>query len=397
MFVLDVPAVRYRPPWSAPLSRRLRQLSRGHAHVAYIYPKPNQGTFRYRVLNMLEALALDPTLGGSWFSVADLWCSDEIIARADVIVLCHCRYTPEIADLVVRARAAGRRVLFDIDDLVFDVRFVPMVLNYLDHATNEAALDHWFADFSRYGELLRLCDGVIVTNAFLAERVRDFVGLPTAVVPNFMNRAQLRISERILAAKRQSGYRRDGAIHLGYFSGSRTHSRDFELVEDALVQLLDTDSRVVLRLVGEIDLTAHLRQYEQRIQVFPLEDPVNLQRLIGEVEINLAPLQDNPFTNCKSELKFFEAAAVGTLTLASPVFAFREAINHGRTGYLAPAHRWPSVLTEALQNLDCYADIAEAAAAEVHARYRPATQLQVICGAVFGKPPKGSAPLAAAQ
>ena len=397
MFVLDVPAVRYRPPWPVPLSRRLRRLSRGHAHVAYIYPKPNQGTFRYRVLNMLEALALDSTLGGSWFSVADLWCSDEILARADVIVLCHCRYTPELADLVVRARAAGRRVLFDIDDLVFDVRFVPMVLHYLDHTTNEAALDHWFADFSRYGELLRLCDGAIVTNAFLAERVRDFAGMPTAVVPNFMNRAQLRISERILAAKRQSGYRRDGAIHLGYFSGSRTHSRDFELVEDALVQLLEADSRIVLRLVGEIDLTGHLRHYEQRIQVLPLADPINLQRLIGEVEINLAPLQDNPFTNCKSELKFFEAAAVGTLTLASPVFAFREAINHGSTGYLAPAHRWLSVLTDVLKNIGCYAQIAEAAAAQVHARYQPVAQLPAICGAVFGEPPKRSAPLAAEQ
>ena len=125
MFVLDMPAVRYRAPWPDPLTRRLRRLARGHAHVAYIYPKPNQGTFRYRVLNMLEALALDPTIGASWFSFADLWCSDEILARADVIVLCHCRYTPELADLVVRARAAGRRVLFDIDDLVFDTRLCP--------------------------------------------------------------------------------------------------------------------------------------------------------------------------------------------------------------------------------------------------------------------------------
>jgi glycosyltransferase involved in cell wall biosynthesis len=278
-------------------------------------------------------------------------------------------------------------VLFDIDDLVFDVRFVPMVLHYLDQPTGEATLDHWFADFSRYGELLRLCDGAILTNAFLAARVRDFAGVPTAVVPNFMNRAQLRISERMLAAKRQSGYRRDGAIHLGYFSGSRTHSRDFELVEDALVQLLEADSRTMLRLVGEIDLTAPLRRYEQRIQVFPLKDPVNLQRLIGEVEINLAPLQDNPFTNCKSELKFFEAAAVGTVTVASPVFAYRESIIHGETGFLAPAHRWHAVLAEALQNLSNYEAMAETAAAAVYAKYQPLLQLPTIRAALFGAAP----------
>jgi len=384
MFVLNVPAVRYRPPWPVPLSRRLRELSRGHAHVAYVYPKPNHGTFRYRVLNMLEALALEPALGGSWFSAADLWCREEILACADVIVLCHCRYTPELADLVVRARAAGRRVLFDIDDLVFDTRYVPTVLHYLDHPTGEAALDHWFSDFSRYGQLLRLCDAAIVTNDYLAARVRDFADLPAAVVPNFMNHRQLRISEQILASKRRAGYRRDGKIHLGYFSGSKTHHRDFALIVDALTQSFAADSRLVLRLVGNVDVTGPLRHYAHRIEVFPLQDPINLQRLIGEVEINLAPLQDNPFTNCKSELKFFEAAAVGTLTVASPVFAFRESVLHGETGFLAPAHRWLSVLSEAVQKLSDFEGIAEAAAAVAHAGYRPEVHAAAIRAALFG-------------
>ncbi|MCH5373489.1 MAG: glycosyltransferase [Planctomycetes bacterium] len=336
---------------------------------------------------MLEALALDPAVGGSWFSAADLWCSEEILARADVIVLCHCRYTPEIADLVVRARAIGRRVFFDIDDLVFDTRYVPTVLQYLDHSVGEATLDHWFADFSRYGALLRLCDGAIVTNAFLAARVEDFAPLPVTVLPNFMNQAQLRASGRILAAKRRSEFRRDDHLHLGYFSGSPTHARDFQVVEAALIQLLDADPRLVLRLVGRIDLTGRLRRYERRVETFPLQDPVTLQRLIGEVEINLAPLHDNPFTNCKSELKFFEAAVVGTLTVASPVFAFREAIENGRTGFLAPAHRWAAVLTEVLADFPRHGEMAEAAAAACSARYQPAVQLPAITTALFGDAP----------
>ena len=58
------------------------------------------------------------------------------------------------------------------------------------------------------------------------------------------------------------------------------------------------------------------------------------QRLIAEVEINISPLKENQFTNCKSELKFFEAAACGTLTLASPTYAFKKSIVHGVTGFL---------------------------------------------------------------
>jgi len=36
------------------------------------------------------------------------------------------------------------------------------------------------------------------------------------------------------------------------------------------------------------------------------------------VEIVIAPLQENVFTNCKSELKYFEAAIVGTIPSYSP-------------------------------------------------------------------------------
>jgi hypothetical protein len=386
MFRFDVPSVALRPAWPVPLSRRLRRLALGHAHVAWIYPSPNHGTFRYRVLNMLEALAPKRDIGASWFSTADLWCRDEIVARADVLVLAHCRYSPELADLVVRARAAGKRVWFDIDDLVFDVRYVPVAMEYVGQQQTTAALDHWFANYARYGALLQLCDGAIATNAYLAERLRDFCGLPTAVIPNFMNAAQIDVSERIVAAKRKSGWRRDGRIHLGYFSGSPTHRRDLGLITDVLGQILAADPRVVLRLVGQVDLDHELREFQQRIETFPMQDPLRLQRLIGEVEFNLVPLLDNAFTACKSELKYFEAGAAATLSIASPTFAFSRAIAHGLTGFLAPTHRWLDTLREAVAMLPRYPDLAEAAREAVLGCYVPGVQARSITSALFDAP-----------
>lgn len=384
MFLLDVPPVAFRPARPVPVSQRLRQLARGHAHVAWIYPQPNHGTFRYRVLNMLEALAPDRAIGASWFSAADLWCRDEIVAHADVLVLCHCKYSLELADLVVRARAAGRRVLFDIDDLVFDTRYLPVAMAYVGQQQTEVALNHWFADYARYGALLQLCDGVIVTNAYLAERVRDFCGLPAMVIPNFMNAAQLAVSERIIAAKRRAGWRRDGRVHLGYFSGSPTHGRDLGLIADALEQVLDADPRAVLRLVGHIAPDARLARFGPRVESLPLQDPLNLQRLVGEVEFNLVPLDDNVFTNCKSELKFFEAAAAGTVSVASPTVAFSAAIAPGATGFLAAAHRWPATLREAFASLPRYPELAEAAREAVLARYVPSAQTRLIAATLLG-------------
>lgn len=387
MFITDIPVVDDPDAWREPFWDRLARLGQGLRHVAYFYPQPNFGTFRYRVLNMIEALALtDSSVGASWFTADELCYRDLILERADVIVICHAKYTVEYAQLVAQARSCGKRVLFDIDDLVFDTRYVHLVLNYLDQPTRENYLDYWFADFGRYGALMRICDGVVVTNAYLAERVIEFCGLPTAVVPNFMNRAQLTHSARILASKHASDFARDGRIHIGYFSGSPTHRRDFAIIEDALVDLMESDPRVILRIVGFLDLDSRFASFSKRVESFPLQTVLNLQRLIGEVEINVVPLQDNAFTNCKSELKVFEASAVGTLSIASPGYALRRAIRDGETGFVAQAQGWSEAFDMAIQRLETYPEMAMAAAQAALQRDIPEVHGSTVVRVLFDRP-----------
>lgn len=384
MFIINAPLASATSPVNAPLAHRLAALARGARHVAYIYPKPDTSTFRYRVANMLEALDPLPDIGASWFTEAELLHVEGIVNAADVIVLARCKYSVRFARLVALARAKGKRVLFDIDDLVFDTQYVLAVLNHLGHSSDEADLDYWFADYGRYGALLRLCDGVIVTNEFLATRVRDFAPLPAAVVPNFMNGAQLAYSAPIRVHKFSAECKRDGRIHLGYFSGSPTHNRDFELLQTAVLRLMAQDSRVILRVVGQLDLNDRFARYKDRVEVFPMQDVLNLQRLIAEVEINLVPLRNNVFTNCKSELKFFEAAAIGTVTVASPTFAFAAAIEDGVTGFLTAAHNWYETLERAVQSLDGdYFSIAERAAGVALERYVPERQSNTVAAVLF--------------
>ncbi|MEN0074093.1 MAG: hypothetical protein AAGC69_06905 [Paracraurococcus sp.] len=385
MFPNGPPALRYRDPWTQSFAARLAALSRGAPRVAYFYERPDTSTFRYRCFNMVEALALaEPGVGASWFCAADLEWADRIIDRADTIVICRARYTPAFARLIAAAKSRGRRVLFDVDDLIFDTRFTHLVLDTLDQNTTDTDLDFWFAAMGRIGETMRLCDGVILTNEFLARRATDFCGLPTWVVPNFLNGAQLDISAQIVERKRASGWRRDGRIHLGYFSGTPSHNRDFAIIADTLAELLQRDRRLVLRIVGFLEPRGRLAGLSERIERFPLQDFLNLQRLIGQVELNLVPLQDNTFTNCKSELKIFEASITGTISIASPSFTLRRAIEEGETGYLAPAHRWEEVLLHAIDRLEDYPHMAEAALAMAEDRYGPARQAAAITAAAFG-------------
>jgi glycosyltransferase involved in cell wall biosynthesis len=385
MFAIDVPVVDYPDPWTESFADRLSRLGQSSHSVAYFYPRPDSSTFRYRVLNMIETLAMTSgSIAASWFSAAELSYAEEILERTDVVVICRSGYSVEFAGLVARVRAKGKRVLYDIDDLVFDAQYVPVLLNTLDQSMGEAELDFWHAYCGRNGALMRLCDGVILTNEYLAERVQQFCSLPIAIIPNFMNGAQLAHSAKILDNKRTSGFARDGRIHVGYFSGSPTHRRDFAIIEDAIVDLMDSDPRIVLRVVGVLDLSDCFARFGDRVEVFPFQNILNLQRLIGEVEINVVPLQDNVFTNCKSELKVFEASAVGTISIGSPIFSLARAIQDQGTGFIAPAHRWRTTLARGIRQLKNYPEMANAAAGMALRNYVPEARRPDVVRALFG-------------
>jgi glycosyltransferase involved in cell wall biosynthesis len=334
---------------------------------------------------MIEALKFaEPRASAAWFCYADQDGLERAINDADVLVLCRSMYNHKLACLVEIARRRGCRVLFDIDDLVFDPKYVHLIMDTLATPRGEEFWIDWFGLTGRHGAVLKLCDAAITTNAFLAARISDYSGLHASVVPNFMNHEQITLSRRIFDEKMASGFSRNNQIHIGYFSGTPTHNNDFALAADPVARLMASDPRIVLRVVGFLDVPPVLAPYKHRIEFHPLQDFLNLQTLIGGTEINLIPLQDNTFTNCKSELKWFEAAAVGTISVASPTFTLGAAIRHGETGFLATSYAWESTLREVLLSFSDYARVACAAAEDAFARYSPEAQATAIQQALFG-------------
>ncbi len=352
MFALNTPSVPYADPWLLPVSARLSMLRRRSMRVAYFYEEPNNSTFRYRAYNMAQVLnELDAgsQVSASYFFLSDRARFDEIADAADVLVICRSRYCHQVNGLITKFRARRKRVLFDVDDLVFDTDYAHLVVTTLGlDVTQKGLWDDWFAMISRMGQTLRLCDGAITTNDFLARKLADYSGLPVSVVPNFMNKEQLELAEKVFAEKQRMRFSGDGKVTLGYFSGSPSHRLDYAIVEPALAEVLAQRPNVEVMVVGYIDHGPAMRAFSDRVSRQPFHDYVNLQRLLGTVEFNLMPLQSNAFTDCKSELKYFEAASVGTLSIASPSFTYRRAIQHGVNGYLAKAHEWTSAILQAV-------------------------------------------------
>lgn len=385
MFLANLPAVAYTDPWVVPLQERIKALVRGKHRVAYFYESANNSTFRYRAYNMAQALNDEKNgdVSASYFFLDDLHLIDEIADFADVLVICRSRYCHRLNQLITKFRIRGKRILFDIDDLVFDTSYAHLIINTLGQdADTPETWDYWFSYLSRMGETLRWCDGAITTNDYLAARIAEFSGLPVSIVPNFINHEQLNLSETLFRSKEASGFARDDKLCLGYFSGSPSHTLDYEIITSALEEVLDNDQSLELMIVGYIEAGSVLSKFGGRIKYQPFQDYVNLQRLIGSVEFNLMPLQSNVFTHCKSELKYFESAIVGALSIASPSHTYAAAIQDGENGYIAQAHQWASVIQRAIENIDRYPDMAATAYADARSKYAWFNQRETILNAL---------------
>ncbi len=417
MFTAETPAQAYADPWLLPLAERLDRLGRGRRRVAYYYDEANTSTFRYRCYNMAQLLdpagvdgaegegegegagagagagvgvgvgAVDaavPEHSACWFHRADLaLAGEQIAAIADVLVVCRSGYESRLLRLVTAFQRRGKRVLFDVDDLVFDTRYAHLVMNTLDQDidTNHQ-WDFWFGYLARMRATLDLCDGAITTNDFLAARLAECTARPVAVVPNFINREQRALSDRIWHDKQASGYARNGEFTVGYFSGSPSHNHDYAIVESAIAALMARRPELRLLTVGYIAPGPQLAPFHDRLQHAPFQDWLNLQRLVASVEVNLMPLEPSVFTDCKSPLKYFESAIVGTLSIASPSHNYADAIQSGVNGYLARGHEWEQRIEQVMDALSQYPDTAARARQAALARFDGPVQRPALLAAL---------------
>jgi glycosyltransferase involved in cell wall biosynthesis len=370
------------PLWSHSLPERLGMLKKGTIRVAYLAPKPEYGTFRYRCFNPVHAINRHSTqLSASYFFYSDLVTLENLADYVDVLVVSRCPHDAPLDRLYRRFRNQGKKVLFDIDDLVFDTRYATLVASNLGYLLEGEELNQWTAFISNIGTALRASDGVITTNPYLAERISDVTPLPVFVAPNTFNEAQREVSNAALAVTKPQ----HKGLHLGYFSGSPSHSLDFAVVASQLSSFLQESRDSTLTIVGYLEIPAELAHVEKQITTEPFMDFLSMQSLLRGIDLNIVPLQDSPFTWSKSELKYFEAALVETPTLASATPVFQDAIRHGVTGYLAGSTQWLEKLRHIeTQGPEALAAIGQQAKASVMTSYSPEALADKLDG-ILGK------------
>lgn len=327
-------------PWSVELKDRkeiIEQAIKDDKKIALYFVKNiDYSTSRYRCYNTFETTLESQKWQAVYFLRDEAEEALENLPKCDVLIFGReAGLNKNMKKLMEVAKKEEIKVGLDIDDLVFDKKYLDLFLETTSDKNNRS---YWVGYFAGVKEIADKMDFFIATNEFLAEKLTKSFDKPVKIIRNSLNREQVEASEVYV----QNRMRKDKNFVIGYFSGSNTHRKDLKVALPQIMKFLKKHDDAILRIVGfmTLDKDAQKMEAQGKIQFSPFADFRKLQRLMAEVDVNIAPLVINDFTNCKSELKFFEAAAVETTTIASPSYTFSRAIKDGVNGFLAQPGEW---------------------------------------------------------
>lgn len=299
--------------------------------------------FRYRVLHQMEQLDTGFLESDQFFY---LNFDPNIVINYRVIILFRCPWTKNVKQAILLAKKFNKKVLFDIDDLVIDKKYtnkIPYIKTF-----NKKEKKLYDKGVIKMGKTLKYCDGAITTTLSLAKELKKYVK-DVFINHNVPSEEMWKLSEEAL--KHRSFKKNNNYLIIGYFSGSLSHNPDLEMIKPALIKIITEFKNVKLLLFGQLNLTDFMNEYPSQIINKSFVDWKELPRIISEIDINIAPIESIIFNSAKSENKWVEAALVKIPTVASNYGAFKDVIEHNKTGLLcSDINDWYISLKELINN-----------------------------------------------
>jgi glycosyltransferase involved in cell wall biosynthesis len=256
------------------------------------------------------------------------WCDTAVFGRT----------YPDAVDplaAMIQLKKAGKRILYDLDDDYWTVaKDNPSVL--LSNAQKD-----------QYESLMREADAYTSPSPQLLKKMCKISKKPTFICPNGIN------PDKYLPRLNNH----EGLV-IGWM-GAGSHWKDLMIVSEALVELNKKyDFMFVIYGITSEAMDTAIYEYKQAIHYhFAPEKEARLKEIVSffdnclakikfhhiafrppemhpialraaDFDIGIAPLEDTEFNRGKSCIKFYEYAAVGTVTLASHVLPYLAEVNY---------------------------------------------------------------------
>lgn len=326
--ILGVVEKRTRELCSFPMPLRLR----GRGHVVIFGNDDLQQCTHYRIkqkIQQFESVGIDVEFV-SHHSIEKYY---NALIGASAVIFYRIAAFPKNIHAILTAKCLGIKTYYEIDDLIFDHRYYPDSYSSYEGqiSTEEYAGLMWGVPLFRYA--MMLCDIGIASTRPLLDQMEKIVGEHRCLLlPNGLD------STNAPSIRRGQSYRSpDDVLTIFYGSGTRAHNLDFTtLVEPAIIRLLREFDNVRLAIVGHLRLSEALKEFQSKIIAIPFVSNVDdYWSLLLGASINISVLARSKMSDCKSEIKWLEAAALGVPSVVSETAVYKELIRPGDTGFVA--------------------------------------------------------------
>lgn len=322
--------------------------------VLFIYgtsPDILSQVYRYRITHEIEQLNAG-YLTTSLYYYENL--DPHIVRNFRVIIFSRCPWTEKVDKAISLAKSLNKAILFEIDDLVFDTKYTNLI-PYIQKNLSPSEKLIYDNGVINMGKTLKLCEGAITTTKIIAKELKKYV--PKVFINyNVPNEEMWKLSIEALESKKIN----NDDIIIGYFSGSITHNYDFEMIKPVIIKILQNFKNVKLFILGFLDLSDDLKDLSSQIIRKSYINWKELPKIMSNIHINIAPLENYFFNSAKSEIKWVEAALVKVPTIASNIGVFKDVIINKKTGILCTTNEdWYNELQNLITNQNLRKNIAE--------------------------------------
>ncbi|MBF2072466.1 MAG: tetratricopeptide repeat protein [Synechococcales cyanobacterium C42_A2020_086] len=296
----------------------------------------------------------------------------EIAAARNQLHFCHVVIfyrvpaLPDVIETIEYAKAIQKVVFYEIDDLIFDEEAYPEPLDSYGGLVSEEQYLGLMRGTTLFREAMALCDYAIASTPCLAAAMEPVVAKRRSFVHrNALD--QLHTNALHSAVKIERDY-----LSIFYGSGTKAHDADFnQLAAPAIARILEAYPQVRLTLVGYVTLSEVLLPYRDRIdRVDPIQDVEVYWEFLRQADINIAVLQPTRTTDCKSEIKWLEAACFHIPSVVSATQTYRELLRPGIDALFASTpDEWFTQLQALVLNPCLRQAIAQAAHTRVLQEY----------------------------
>jgi glycosyltransferase involved in cell wall biosynthesis len=269
------------------------------------------------------------------------------VAGAHRVIFYRVPAFPDIVRAILTVKALGIPTYYDIDDLIFDPRHYPDSYESYENQISYEEYAGLIRGVPMFRYAMSLCDYGIASTPPLATEVAKIVAKGHCIL--LRNGLDERSDDFVALGEKPPADR--PTVTIFYGSGTKAHNSDFnENAGPALLSIMSRHQNVQLVIVGHLQLRAEFDRFAERVRRLPLiSDISQYWLLLASADINLAVLAPNMSCDCKSEIKWLEAAVVQIPSVVSDTATYKEALKNGVDALLAEAD--PRAWEQAIERL----------------------------------------------